>query len=244
MEASTVRNPLSMALERRDSLSERERELLDVIAGARRTIPARSDFVVEGDSPRVSTLMLSGLSARYNIVADGKRQISAVHVPGDFVDLHCFLLRPIDHSVVALTECEVSAVPHEFLRQITCAEPHLTRLLWLLIVIDAAIFRQRLVGASRLPAEAQIARFLCEIYVRLEVVGLAANHAFDLPITQGDLGDIVGLSLVHVNKVLQRMRGDGLLSWNGRELRIVDWDAMAAEAEFDATYLNLEMTPR
>ena len=99
------------------------------------------------------------------MVGDGKRQISAIHIPGDFVDLHSLLVQPMDHSVAALTECTVALVAHDLLRELSGSQPHLTRMLWLLTVVDAAIFRQGLVAAARLPAESQIARFFCEMHV-------------------------------------------------------------------------------
>jgi CRP-like cAMP-binding protein len=237
-------NPLLRNLEARDEVSDAERAIIRDLTQSVRAYPARSDIVREGDFPTVSLLMMTGLSARYNFVADGKRQLSVIHIAGDFVDLHSLLLEPMDHGVVTLTDCTVASVPHDVLRRLTCTQPHLTRLLWLLTVIDGAIFRQRLVAASRLPAASQIARFLCEIYTRLENVGLARNHAFDLPITQQDLSDAMGLSLVHVNKCLQAMRQDGLLSWQGEKATILDWDRMSAEAEFDPTYLNLSKRRR
>jgi CRP-like cAMP-binding protein len=237
-------NRLLRNLEARDDLSATERAAVDEMVKTTRTIPARSDFVHEGGRPTHSCLMLSGLSARYNLVADGKRQISAIHVPGDFVDLHSLLLEPMDHSVCALTECTIALAPHGRLRELTRTEPHLTRLLWLLTLIDAAIFRQWLVAAARLPAEHRLARFFCEMYARLEAVGLAHDHRFELPITQTDLGDAMGLSLVHVNKSLQKMRRLGLLRWQGGLLEILDWERMCSEVEFDPTYLNYARAPR
>lgn len=237
-------NHLLMTLEARDEISKAEREILDDMIRTVRQIPARSDFVTEGDRPTHSCLMLSGLSARYNMIGDGKRQISAIHVPGDFVDLHSLLIKPMDHSVAALTDCAIAVVAHEVLRELSRSEPHLTRMLWLLTVVDAAIFRQSLVAAARLPAESRIARFFCEMHARLDVVGLARDLEYDLPITQTDLGDAMGLSQVHVNKSLQKMRREGLLAWRGSRVRLLDWARLQEMSEFDPTYLNLEKAPR
>lgn len=235
---------LLMNLERRDELSAVERETIRAMVRSVRCFPAGSDIVESGSLPKWSCLMLSGLSARYNMVGDGKRQISAVHIAGDFVDLHGLLIRPMDHSVVALTDCDIAIVPREVLQEITGTQPHLTRMLWLLTVVDAAIFRQGFVAAARLPAEGQIARFFCEMQTRMAAVGLAEGLSFDLPITQADLGDALGLSQVHVNKSLQKMRRDGLLSWRGSRATLLDWARLSKVAEFDPTYLNLERTPR
>lgn len=237
-------NPLATVLERRDQLEPEEIRILDRLLERPRSLPAGTDLVCEGDTPAFSTLMLSGLSARYNILRDGKRQISAVHIAGDFVDLHSLLLRPMDHSVGALTDCVIVQVSHEELRGISIDFPHLTRLLWLLTLIDAAIFRQWLVASGHLPAVGQIGHFFCELYVRLALIGLADGFAFDLPISQADLGDSMGLSAVHVNRCLKNLRETGLLEWNGGLAVIRDWDALQEIAEFDAAYLNIEQRPR
>ncbi len=239
-------NPLAVVLERRDRLTEEEHAVIErlVEAPAPITLAAGTDMVREGSDPTHSTLMLAGLSARYNILRDGKRQISAVHIAGDFVDLHSLLLRPMDHSVLALNDCTIVEVPHTLLREISQTQPHLTRLLWLLTLIDAAIFRQWLVASGHLQAIGQISHFFCEIYMRLSVVGLIEGLTFDLPISQSDLGDSMGLSAVHVNRCLKTLRADGILEWNGRRAVIRDWDRLCELAEFDASYLNLDRRAR
>jgi CRP-like cAMP-binding protein len=242
--AGAMTNHLLMTLEARDEISAVERDCVDEMIGTVRAIPARSDIVAEGDRPKHSCLMLSGLSARYNLIGDGKRQISAIHVPGDFVDLHSLLITPMDHSVGALTDCTIALVSHDVLRDLSRSQPHLTRMFWLLTVVDAAIFRQSLIASARLPAESRIARFFCEMLVRLDVVGLARDLEFDLPITQTDLGDAMGLSQVHVNKSLQKMRREKLVAWQGSRVRLLDWARLQEISEFDPTYLNLEKAPR
>ncbi len=237
-------NLLLKTLELRDELSAAERAVVSDMIQTVHRVSARTDFVSEGDRATNSSLMLSGLSARYNVIGDGKRQISAIHIPGDFVDLHSLLIEPMDHSVTALTDCNIALVPHNLLRELTRSEPHLMRMFWLLTVIDSAIFRQWLVAAARLPAEAQLGRFFCEIHTRMNAVGLADGFSFDLPITQTDLGDAMGLSLVHVNKSLQKMRREGLLLWQGSRVDLLDWERLTAMAEFDPTYLNLERARR
>jgi CRP-like cAMP-binding protein len=237
-------NPFRTALERRDRLSEEEVAVVESLVSRPEPVPAGTDLVRDGDRPEHSTLMLSGFSARYNLLADGKRQISAVHVPGDFVDLHSLLLDPMDHSVLALTDCQVVHVPHARLREITATQPHLTRLLWTLTVIDAAIFRQWLVASGHLPAVAQIAHFFCELWTRLSAVGRAAEYSFDLPISQADLGDAMGRSAVHVNRCLMTLRREHLLDWTGGRATILDWDGLRARAEFDPAYLSLDPRPR
>jgi CRP-like cAMP-binding protein len=240
----TIPNPFLLNLECRDQLSDSEKSIVKQLSERRQRFAAKSDIVSAGESPRNSCLMLSGLSARYNLLDDGRRQITAVHVPGDFVDLHSLLLTVMDHSVLALSDCEIAMVPHDFLRELSVAEPHFTRLLWLLTVIDAAIYRRWLVASGRLSSVGQIAHFLCEIFVRLDTVLLAENFTFRLPMSQLDLSDAMGLSVVHANRTLQHLRRDGLIQWQGDTVRILDWPGLQDVAEFDPTYLNLKSTPR
>ena len=237
-------NPFLLNLGKRDHLSPEEVAIVEQLSARRTRFAAKSDIVLEGDKPSDSCLLLSGFAARYNVLKDGRRQITAVHIAGEFVDLHSLLLAEMDHSVLALSDCEIALVPHEQLRDLSRTHHHLTRLFWTLTVIDAAIYRQWLVAAGRLSSVAQIAHFLCEMYVRLQVVGLAEDDTFRLPMNQNELGDAMGLSLVHVNRTLQELRREGLIEWQGDQVRILDRQALGRVAEFDPTYLNLEPKPR
>lgn len=237
-------NPFLRNLELRDSLSAEEREIARSLCGRTRIFPAKADIVSAGTKPRDSCLMLSGFSARYTLLGDGRRQITAVHCAGEFVDLHSLLLSRMDHSVLALSECEIALVPHELLRELSQSQPHLTRLLWMLTVVDAACFRQWLVAAGRLSSVGQVAHFLCEIYTKLTMIGLIEGPTFRLPLNQTDLSDAMGLSIVHVNRTLQLMRKRGLIEWQGEVVRILDFGALRTAAQFDPTYLDLVRMPR
>jgi CRP-like cAMP-binding protein len=232
-------------LERRDVLSAAEREALSAAAGARESHPAGSDLVREGDRPERSILVTQGFTTRYRVLADGQRQITAIHLPGDFVDLHSFLLHNMDHSVGALSNVRIVAFPHANLRQITERHPHLTRLLWLTTLLDSAIHREWIVAMGRRTAAQQLAHLICEIFARLHLVGLAEfDREVTLPITQIELGDTLGLSAVHVNRTLQQLRAEHLISWQGQSVRVLDWERLKRVAEFDPTYLHDEREPR
>jgi CRP-like cAMP-binding protein len=237
-------NPLITKLERRDRLSEEERQALRDACTPPRRLTAGQDLIREGARTKESTLVLEGYCVRYNDLRDGARQITAIHIAGDFVDLHSFLLHKMDHGVAALTDCLITTIPHDSLRQITERYPHLTRLLWLSTLIDAAIHRRWLVAMGRLPAAAQLAHLLCELQLRLKVMGLADEKSFDLPLTQTELADVLGLSLVHVNRVVQELRREGLIAWSGRRVTLLDRERLWDLAEFDPGYLHLEMEPR
>jgi len=232
-------------LERRDVVSDEEKTALLEAAGGVETFAAGADLVREGDRPDRSMLVSQGFTTRYRLLADGTRQITAIHVPGDFVDLHSFLLKTMDHSVGALSPCRVVTFPHANLRLITERFPHLARLLWLMTLLDGAIHREWIVAMGRRSALEQMAHLLCEIFTRLSVVGLGDRHReLILPINQTELGDALGLSTVHVNRTLQQLRADGLITWQGQAVRIHDWDRLAEIAGFDPAYLHLDAEPR
>lgn len=205
------------------------------------SLPKGRDMVSEGSQPHFSTLLIEGFAARDKHVPSGKRQIVSIHVPGDFVDLHSFLLKEMDHSVVAFTDCRMALVPHDRLRDITERYPNLTRLLWFSTLIDASIHREWLLGMGRRKAFANVAHLICELYIRLRVMGLTRDWRFDLPLTQQELADTTGLSIVHFNRALQDLRSRHLLTWEAGVVTITDWPGLVRRGEFDPDYLQLNM---
>lgn len=228
----------------RDNLSGEEREALLEAAGEIRTLPAGSRISSKGEELDRSTLLVSGIAARTVYTEMGHRQITAFHIAGDFVDLHAFPLKIMDHNVEAITACEVIHFPHPALRQITERHSHLTRVLWLLTLLDSAIHRQWLAVMGQLQVTDHLAHLLCEQFTRAKAVGLAAGNAFPFPITQQDLADAMGRSVVHVNRTLQGLRRQDLIEWQGGDVTILDWPALQELAEFDPAYLHLERLPR
>ncbi len=200
--------------------------------------------MVEGERPNASTLVLSGIAARYKVLEDGKRQITALHVAGDFVDLHAFPLKTMDHSVVALSPCHVAYADHADIRALSETRPHLTRMLWLSTVIDGAIHREWIVAMGRRSKKAHLAHLICELYVRLSVVRLVTDQSFHFPLSQSVVADALGLSVVHVNKTLQKLRNEKVVTWTDRTIKVLNWEKLSEIAEFDPGYLHLSLEPR
>jgi len=234
---------LTEKLERRDRLSEAEKAALADLLEPPRTVPAGADIVSEHSRPHHSTLLATGFAGRYVTLADGRRQITQIGVAGDFVDLHSLLMKQMDHGVVALTDVTVANAPHGKLRKITEDHPHLTRVLWLDTIVDAAIHRQWIAAMGRRTGLAQLAHLLAELYLRLELVGQARDHVFELPLSQPVLADSLGLSAVHISRLVGELRDSRLVEWTHPFVRITDWDRLVAVAEFDATYLRLQCDP-
>lgn len=231
-------------LRARDLVSAEEEQVLRHAIGEICALPAGRVIVRAGTILSQSTLLFDGLVCRYKDLADGQRQIMEIHVPGDFLDLHGFLLKRIDHNVAAMTPVRFALVPHDALRRISELYPHLTRILWFSTLLDAAIHREKIISIGRRSAVARIAHLLCELYVRLDLVGLARDHRYPLPLKQADLADATGLTSVHVNRMLRKLRNDEIVTFRGGEVTIHDWERLQRLAEFNSTYLHLERRPR
>ena len=235
---------LVLKLERRDAVSIEEKRVLESAVVRIETHAAHEDVIIEGVPQTESRLQLDGVSCRYKAMSDGRRQIMELHFGGDFVDLHSFTLKHLDHNVGAITRVSFAIVPHVALREITETQPHLTRLLWLTTMLDAAVQREWVVSAGRRSAMGRLAHLFCELFVRLGVAGLTEGNHYSLPLTQEDMADVCGLTPVHVNRTLQELRATGTVEWQRGTVTIKDWAALQAFGEFDPDYLYLDRQPR
>ena len=235
---------LLLKLRARDTVSAEEEAALRDAVGEVRNYPADSVIIREGDEISVSTLQLDGLVCRYKDLRDGSRQISALHVPGDFVDLHGFSLKRLDHSILALTPCRMALVPHARLAEISEQHPHLTRLLWFLTNLDASIHRAWVLSLGRRSSMARTAHLFCELRARLEVVGLADETGYALPVIQAELAECLGMTSIHMNRTLRQLREQSLVEFRGGRVTILDRAALERVAEFSPDYLCLERRPR
>jgi CRP-like cAMP-binding protein len=239
-----MQNPLAQKLERLYSPSREEMSLLDDLASnGVRTVEARQDIVRDGECPTDCNLILEGFACRYKLLPDGKRQIMSFQIAGDIVDIQAAIMDRMDHSVGALTRCRVASFSKSTVIEITEKHPRLARALWKDTLVDAAVFREWMASIGRRPAYQRIAHLMCEMAVRLDAVGLASGGSYPWPITQLEVGDSLGLSSVHVNRTLQELRGDGLITLRGSTLVIHDWEALQKAGDFTAEYLQLGSKP-
>jgi CRP-like cAMP-binding protein len=231
-------DPLTRKLENFAPLSGEDRRILAEATRESRLVPARTDIIREGERPVDVHLVLEGFACRYKILPDGKRHIMAYLVPGDLCDVHAFILRAMDHSIGTLSECRVVDIPQDrILRMLE--RPAVARALWWSALVDEATLREWLVNIGGRPGEQRLAHLLCELLMRLQIVGLANRDSYELPITQSELAETMGLTLVHVNRVLQRLRARGLITLRHKRLVINDAQALKEFGEFDPNYLHL-----
>lgn len=229
-----LRNRLGVELDADERL-RLERSVREV-----QTLPPRTLVVRAGETLRHSTLLIEGFMCRYIDDREGLRQLVAVHVPGDFLDLHAYPLKILDHEVATLTAATIAVVPHSALDAINVEMPDLTRKLWYSTLLDGAIHRAWLFRLGRLDAVGRVAHFLCETNARLMSAGLSDGLRFGLGLTQTDLAEICGLTNVHVNRVIRQLREEGLCLFKSSMVEIVDPRGLARRAQFDPAYLYID----
>ena len=236
----TAMDVLIRKLESIAILSAAEREAIQSLPMKARTLPPRQDIVRDGDKPSQCCLVVSGWTCRYKLAGEGKRQIFSFHIAGDTPDLQSLHIHTMDHSLCTITQATIGFIPHESLRDLTARFPGVAAILWRDTLIEAGIFREWMVGMGRRSAFERIAHLFCELYLKLQAVGLAEGYRCPLPLTQVDLSDALGLSSVHVNRVLQEMRARSLITLRGQTLVLEAWDELVRVSEFDPAYLHLE----
>src|SRR5215217_1262760 len=232
-------NPLIRKLESTFGLTDDERQALLDLPMQVAVLKDNQDIVREGDRPSRSCLLLSGFACVYKMTAQGKRQIVSFTIAGDIPDLQSLHLKVLDNSVSTISPCRVGFITHDDLRSICERYPRLAAAFWRETLIDAAIFREWVMNVGQREGASRMAHVLCELLVRLRAVDLVEDHVCDLPITQTEFADAVGFTNVHVNRVFQQLRAEGLIETQGSRLRIPDWDRLKEVGEFDPTYLHL-----
>jgi CRP-like cAMP-binding protein len=229
-------------LEALSPLDEADKAAILALPHRLRRLRAHEYIVREGDRAESSCLLRSGFASRHKIVANGLRQIVSVHMVGDMVNLQNSLLKTADHSVQALTDVEVAFIPGKAIVALAAARPAVAIAMWLDTLVDGAVFREWIANVGRRDAKARTAHVLCEFALRQERAGLATRNKYDLPMTQEQLADALGLTAVHVNRTLKALEDARLIARDKRTVTITDWDALRQAGDFDPSYLFLELS--
>ena len=203
-----------------------------------RTVARQSRILLQGDVPTMAHVLLDGHTCRYRLLADGRRQITAVLVPGDACDLEPVMRGRADYGVSALTHCVLGEVPTQRITDPTTLDPEMIQAVWRRLLRDEAISREWLVNVGRRNALEKVAHLLCELQVRLEAIGMAPAEKFEMSFTQAELADILGMSAIHINRTLQKMRKTGLIELSDGTLSILNRPIPETVADFDPTYLQ------
>lgn len=213
---------------------------LSEAAADQRVLEPDQLIVAERDFPDCVHVVLEGFACRYKILAaSGRRPILDFLLPGDLCDAHPDVGAAMDHSIGTLTTCRVAFIPREALWDLARRFPAIARALSWSALVEESVAREWLVNIAARPADQRIAHLLCEICARLQAVGLSDRGRYPLPITQLDLADATGLSLVHANRMLQRLRAAKLVVWRSDELTLPQPAQLARYCGFESDYLHL-----
>ena len=221
-------------------LSIEDRAALDRLSKRIRAVDARRDLIAEGEKPTHVHLMLQGWAARYKTLPDGKRQIVGLFVPGDFCDMNVYILRRMDHSIGAITRLKVAMISPDEMEWLTTNYPRVTQALFWNELVSAATQREWLLNVGQRTAFQRLAHLFVELYLRLRTVGLTHNGGCDFPLTQNDLAEATGLTPVHVNRMLQELRREGLIELERKQLRIPDVSRLMDVSMYNSNYLHLD----
>lgn len=231
-------NLLTRKLELFGPLPEDDRSFLDGLISDPVELRAGQDVIGEGQRSDDVHLVVSGIACRYKILVDGSRQIMAFLVPGDMCDPHVFILKAMDHSVGALSTCGIVSLSRPKVLEMF-DRPAIARALWWSTLVDEATLREWLVNLGQRDAKERLAHLLCELHARLASIGLTDDGKFSFPVTQPDMAAAMGISDVHVNRALQALRRDGLVTVGRKEVVILDVAGLKAMSQFDPNYLHL-----
>lgn len=198
----------------------------------------RTPISREGDRPAHTCLVVSGLLCRAKMTHDGRRQLLSFHIAGDIPDLQSLHLPVMDHDLIALSEAKVAFIAHEPLRRISRERPDIAEALWRETLVDASVFREWIMNVGRRAATQRMMHLLFEVGCRMQTMGLGEIGSFHMPITQLELADALGLTPIHVNRVLQDLRKEGLLDFKRSLVTINDVERVAELSDFDPLYLH------
>lgn len=231
-------NAFTQKIERWEPLSDADQDTLVSISRHPVTVERNQRLIQEGDDPRVVFLLLEGWAIRYKVLPNGKRQIVAVLLPGDLCDIHIFILDHMDHGIAMLTAGKVVKIPRDTMLAVIDENPAIARALWWTTLVDEAVLREWLVNIGGRDALARVAHLICELHVRMSNVGLVTDGEMHLPLTQTDLAEALGLTSVHVNRMLRQLRLQGLITFKSFRLKILDLDGLVEAAGFQPGYLH------
>jgi len=234
-------NPLINRLKTFVTLGDEEIDAIEAMCSNRRVVRANEILVSEGCRPDRVCLVLSGVAFRYRFLSNGRRQIFGYLLPGDLCDTQFVILNESDHNVGLLCDSEVAVISLPVLMRTMVAFPKIERALLMMSLVDAAMLREWLLNVGQRDAFQKLAHFFCELSARYHALGLyEEDKGINIPLTQIELADTMGLTVVHVNRMLQRFRHEGLLNWSRRHVNILNYPQLEYLAGFDASYLRLQ----
>lgn len=238
LDTNHVLAPLVRKLEQWHPLSDEERNALLTLPHVSRDLKAHQFVVWDGDRPQNACLLLSGFAYRHKLAGNGSRQILSIHVKGDLIDLQNSLLGTADHNVQMMTDGTLALIPIQAIVDLAFRLPAVGMAMWYETLVEGSIFREWILNVGRRDAFTAIAHLLCEFAMRAEAAEVGQAVSYELPLTQEQMADAVGLTSVHVNRTLKRLEEEGHIRRSRRMIEIDDWQNLAKVADFEPRYLH------
>lgn len=226
-------------LDRRSGLTGEEADALLSLRGHLSVARANVDIVSPGTLTVNASLVVDGLAGRFGQVVNGQRQITGLYSSGDMCDLHSLVTPTAGWAFQALSPTTILKIAHADLKAVADAYPRIAEAFWRDCSVDASVTSQWVVNVGRRDSSSRLAHLLCEMGVRYEDAGSGMRTAYSLPATQTQIGDALGLTSVHVNRMMRMLRDLGLATVRKHQVTVQDWDGLARRGDFDEDYLQI-----
>ena len=219
-------------------LSDEDIKAIEALPITVRDYPAERVVVRDGERATDCCLIADGFCMRSKTIADGKRQILSIHIPGEIPDLMSLFLHVMDHDLSTLTPCRLGFIKHETLQKLHRSRPNVAEIFWRDTLVDAAMFREWIVNVGQRPAPARLAHVIIELRERLRVIGRVNGNVFEMPLTQEQIGEALGITAVHANRVIKQLRQDGIVELHRGRVTLLNEEKLLQLAGFDGRYLH------
>jgi CRP-like cAMP-binding protein len=240
--SDAIRAALIRRLRISSGISEEDINEIEALPISVRHFPAETLVVRDGERATNCCLIADGFCARSKTIASGKRQMLSLHIPGEIPDLMSLFLRVMDHDLSTLTPATLGFISHETLQKLHRRRPVVAELFWRDTLIDAAMFREWIVNVGQRPAPARLVHVMIELRERLRIIGRIDGNNFEMPLTQEQIGDALGITAVHANRVIKQLREDGIVELHRGRVTVLDERRFLELADFDGRYLHQSPT--
>jgi CRP-like cAMP-binding protein len=240
--SDAIRAALVRRLRISSSISDDDVSEIEALPISVRQFPAEAPVVRDGERATDCCLIVEGFCARSKTIANGKRQILSLHIPGEIPDLMSLFLHVMDHDLSTLTPCTLGFINHDVVRRLHHRRPAVAEIFWRDTLIDAAMFREWIVNVGQRPAPARLAHVMVELRERLRLIGRVDGTNFDMPLTQEQIGEALGITAVHANRVIKQLRQEGIVELHRGRVKVLDEGKFLELADFDDRYLHQSPT--
>ncbi|MCP3390449.1 Crp/Fnr family transcriptional regulator [Bradyrhizobium sp. CCGB12] len=242
MPSDAIRAALVRRLRISSGISDDDVKEIESLPISVRQFPAETPVVRDGERATDCCLIVDGFSVRSKTIPSGKRQILSIHIPGEIPDLMSLFLHVMDHDLTTLTPSTLGFISHEALRALHRRRPSVAEIFWRDTLIDSAMFREWIVNVGQRSAPARLAHVLIELRDRLRVIGRVDGDSFEMPLTQEQIGEALGITAVHANRVIKQLRQEGIVEFHRGRVTVLDERKFLELADFDDRYLHQSPT--